>query len=126
MRARDAVQSKARGSPAAAPADFRAFRSVLPRAIGSDRTGASDGARQDTERGGIVTQHKTALRPPAVTTAENHAVGTRKRAAASANALGATGAVAENPTLRVWLRSAARQGRLQNAAQRARCRPIAR
>jgi hypothetical protein len=43
-----------------------------------------------------VTQHKTALRPPAVTTAENHAVGTRKRAAASANALGATGAVAKH------------------------------
>jgi hypothetical protein len=43
-----------------------------------------------------VTQHKTALRPPAVTTAEDHTVGTRKRAAASANALRATGAVAKH------------------------------
>jgi hypothetical protein len=43
-----------------------------------------------------VTQHKTALRPPGATTAEDRTVGARKRAAASANALGTPGAVAKH------------------------------
>jgi hypothetical protein len=42
-----------------------------------------------------VTQHKTALRSPAATTAEHRTVGARKSAAASANARGAPGAVAK-------------------------------
>jgi hypothetical protein len=43
-----------------------------------------------------VTQHKTALRPPGATTAEDRTVGAGKRAAASANALGTPGAVAKH------------------------------